>query len=298
MKKVSKVHMNLITDRIHEGRCVAFLGAGANVSSPEHRYQGLPLGGEVAMMLAKKMELKGKDLENLDLTEIAQEFELMFDRHYLIETLKKILHDQECEPSHLLRTLAMLPFDLIVTLNYDLLMEKPLEEMQKQYKLVIQNRDGFEETQETIIKWYNDLEEYGGTILYKFHGTFDDDRSPIIITEDDYIDLLSTIDTQRIGIPRFIIKRIISSTLLFFGYSLVDWDFRSFLRILPDNHARNSFAILKSEPRRFWFEMLRNRYRFEVYNIDQYDFVEQMKEEYLEKYGDCKCPRCINHKPS
>jgi hypothetical protein len=43
-----------------------------------------------------------------------------------MEVLRSILADEQCQPSPLLRTLASIPLKLIVTTNYDRLMERAL----------------------------------------------------------------------------------------------------------------------------------------------------------------------------
>jgi hypothetical protein len=50
--KVGELEMEMIINRIYEGRCVPFLGAGVNVSSKKPKYNGLPLGAEVARKIA------------------------------------------------------------------------------------------------------------------------------------------------------------------------------------------------------------------------------------------------------
>src|SRR5271165_1746857 len=149
--------MIYIAERIQEGECVLFLGAGVNVNGGTYS-KGLPLGGEVALrLLGKWMDLHGEELKKAtcsltdrvntsekiqrlkgyeDLTRVALqnlsrvalhvEFRYGFKR--LLRYLKEILPEDECEPSPLLRTLARLPapqertdppFQLIVTTNYD-----------------------------------------------------------------------------------------------------------------------------------------------------------------------------------
>jgi len=296
---IDKNHMELIIDRIHEGCCVPFLGAGANVSSddPRYRYIGLPLGAEVADRLCKALSLELKGWNRNDLARVALKVEFETDRPYLITNLKSIIPDYERKPSPLLSMLAELPFKLIITTNYDRLLEQALKLKKVSFKKIIQKTKGFSETKKSR-EWCESFEGYDGLILYKIHGSFlgkrrinDDiesrDSSPIIITEEDYIEFLTIVGKENIGIPRFILKKIIPSTLLFLGYSLEDWDFRTIykgiIEPLPKHQVRKSFAIQK-KPSKFWVEFWKKK-GVEIYNIDLYDFADQLKLRYQEKYG-------------
>ena len=154
---ITPLHWNMIVDGIHEGSCVPFLGAAANVSNAKLNYKGLPLGGDVALRLiemmigtkvervedlarvvkiSKQLKQVGLDkdlarlgLENLPRVALHVEVQSQLKRGYLVEKLQDILPEDQCEPSKLLCTLAQLPFSLIVTTNYDRLLERALDEV-------------------------------------------------------------------------------------------------------------------------------------------------------------------------
>jgi hypothetical protein len=246
-------------------------------------YKGLPLGADVAGELVKQIQFKGANAK--DLARVALQYEFETDRPYLINMLKTILPDLKCTPSPLLEILARLPFKLIITTNYDRLLERALEK--QDFKPIFQSAKGFEDTPETK-KQFEELEEYSGLMIYKILVTFldkvlgpaqleDEELSPLIITEDDYIEFLTVVGKDK-DIP---------STLLFLGYSLEDWDFRTIykglIEPLPKHQARKSFAIQK-DPSEFWVEFWQKK-GVEIYNLDLYDFAEQLEESYLAKYG-------------
>jgi hypothetical protein len=228
------------------------------------------------------------------------EYEVRTDRAYLLEFLHEVLDDEGIEPSPLLRILAALPLKLVVTTNYDRLLERALEFSQAQFKTLVQPAAGFDDTPDTR-KRFESLEQYSGTIVYKIHGTFGDHSagrdnyhdgylaSPIIITEDDYIDFLTVHekDSVKIGVPNLIRKNITPSTLLFLGYSLQDWDFRTIYRGLVErlnkHQARKSFAIQHNPPE-YWVDYWENK-GIEIYNMDLYDFAEELSRRYKKKYG-------------
>jgi hypothetical protein len=308
---ISPLHWDLIVERIHKGFCVPFLGAGVNVSS--EGYKGLPLGGEVALRLVEKLiGLENIDLKDLceiithralvpykDLTRIglqnlarvALHVEFGTDPSYLITSLKTIIPDDECKPSPLLKTLARLPFQLIVTTNYDRLMEQALEDIQKPHKLIVQPIKGFDVAAQKDLQ--DELVQHTGLIVYKIHGTFPreeanakkQDKDPfsrVIITEDDYIEFLTVVGIENMGVPNLIKEKMVDSTLLFLGYSLEDWDFRTIFKglieSLPPRAQRKSFAIQKDPPD-FWVEFWKRK-NVEIYNVDLYEFAEALEQRY------------------
>jgi hypothetical protein len=306
-QQMTSDHLNLIADRIYEGRCVPFLGAAANVSDKKRKYKGLPLGRVVAGELSKRMQFEGKDPTNLP--RVALQYEIKKDRPDLITNLRKILPDEDLDPSPLLKTLAKLPFKLIVTTNYDRLLERALDDLNKgevirdyvtiiqtTEGIIIQPREGAGIQGPNITEELNKLEVFKGLIIYKLHGTFRDvielgqqpeDNSPIIITEDDYIHFLTVAGMKEIGVPRLITSRITPNTLLFLGYSLEDWDFRTIhrglVKTLSSHRKRQSFAIQKN-PAEYWVKFWTEQ-KVDIYDIELYDFTEQMESRYFERHG-------------
>ena len=299
--EILPAHMELIVDRFHAKQCVPFLGAGANVSDVKRGYKGLNLGGEVADWLVKKIEFDGRDPR--DLPRVALQYEFIKDRPDLVQQLKTILPEENCEPSPLLEILAKLPFRLIVTTNYDCLLERALDAAKRPFRSITQPLKGFSMAPETTT-WFDELEVYQHTKLYKIHGTFGETHSPpsplffpgqeviepeippVLITEDDYIQFLGVANIPNVGVPKLVTKNLVPSTLLFLGYSLQDWDFRTIFKglieSLPTHQSRKSFAIQKS-PSEFWYKFWEDK-KVIIYDMDLYDFAEQLEKNYFAKY--------------
>lgn len=200
------------------------------------------------------------------------------------------MNDDEkvAEPSPILEKLSRLPFKLVITTNYDRLMERALQG--KNCKVV----SGFspEQKKPTSKDFTEVLTDKNGVILYKIHGTFDErkdeatgfvqDKSSIVISEDDYIQFLTAIGE----IPNTITSLIKTSTLLFLGYSLEDWDIRTIyeglVMKLPPPEKRWSFAIQKDPPE-FWTEYWEKKGVI-IYNIDLYEFSGRLEKEYQDRY--------------
>jgi hypothetical protein len=296
--KIDKLQWNMIVDRFYERRCVPFLGAGANISRENPAYQGLPLGGEVAWRIGDELKYTKNRAMAAGMARIALEYELRSDRGYLLDFLMKAVPDEQRIPSPLLETLAKLPLGLVVTTNYDRLLERALQSEGRQFELLVQPIGGFEDIPAT---WalFDKLEHDAEIIVYKIHGSFGHDPETggaperagpprVIITEDDYIEFLAVHEkeSERIGVPKIIRSKLIPSTLLFLGYGLQDWDFRTIYRglvgRLNKHDRRASFAIQKNPPR-YWVKYWESQ-GIEIFNMDAYQFAEQLTARYFEKY--------------
>lgn len=276
--------------RIHDGRCVPFLGAAANFRGDE---KGLPLGKDVAMGLVEELlredqlaavrelttltETKAEELGSYadlaalgihNLARVALHYRRENDADAFLKVLRRIVKEDGAEPSPLLSVLARLrrkggsngelPLRLIVTTNYDAMMERALLARKIAYEPVYQPVSGFDGEAQLQAR----LSDPTRLILYKIHGSFSDggaEATPLIITEDDYIGFL-TVATRKdevVGVPTLIEAELIESTLLFLGYSLEDWDFRTIykglIERLAEDDRRTSFAIQLNPPG-FWVD--------------------------------------------
>ncbi len=251
---------------------------------------------EYAQLLAyEKVELAGLDddlkrVAIVNLPRVALHFGLKakWDYTFIKQQLESILMEEEADPSKLLSTLAALPLRMIVTTNFDRLMEKALDAAGITYRVVVQPIEGFNTSSGR--KQVTELAKSDGLILYKFHGEFGDKAtgsptgggpsSPrIILTEEDYIEFLSVLGKDG-AVPNLITERLADNTLLFLGYSLEDWDFRTMHKILIDrlvkHSQRTSFAIQKDPPE-FWVRYWESK-KVLIYNVDLYEFADQLKE--------------------
>lgn len=310
--KIIPSHWDLLIERIDNHLCVPFLGAGVNASRED--YEGLPTCEEVCLRFIEKLlGLKCSDLKELvqvipsyasladykelikielqNLARVALLFEFHTDSKHLMSLLKKSIPDEKRGPSKLLLTLANLPFKLILTTNYDRLMEKALEKKQRTYFRITQSIDGFDEIEKDYLT--KKLAAFDDIILYKIHGSFNGNYltleksdkqkvSRVIITEEDYIKFLSIIGKEDNGIPNIIIDKFKTSTLLFLGYSLADWDFRTLYKGLIEpldiEDKLKSFAIQK-DPSEFWVKFWEKKDVI-IYNIDLNDFAIELNERY------------------
>jgi hypothetical protein len=306
-----------IRDSIKDGRCVPFLGAGVNVSV-QGGYDGLRLGSQVSEYLLSQLlgrdetalhelisvvpdpevkatlEEKYSDLVTpraRDLARVALHIQSRpGGRSRLLELIAQSLPDESKQPSPLLRTLARLPFRLIVTTNYDRLLERALyEETNVEPVVIAQPTRGFDAKQQR--EWRRRLAglvpdnpsprgKDEPVIVYKIHGTFGDDDVDLVISEEDYIEFLSVAgpESER-SMPRLIRQLIVDSNLLFLGYALEDWNFRALYKglveQLPPHKQRSSFAI-QWKPSTFWAEFWAKK-NVRIYDVDLYEFGDELQ---------------------
>jgi hypothetical protein len=305
---------------------VPFLGAAANFRSDE---KGLPLGKDVAMGLVEELLRKDQLAAVRELTEltkmkaealgsyadlaalgvhnlarVALHYRRENDAEAFLSVLRRILKEDKAEPSPLLSVLARLrrkngsngdlPLRLIVTTNYDGMMERALKSRQIAYEPVYQPITGFEGEVDLQVR----LSDPTQLILYKIHGSFSEDGAAdtarLIITEDDYIGFL-TVATRKddvVGVPTLIEAELIESTLLFLGYSLEDWDFRTIykglIERLEEDDRRTSFAIHLNPPG-FWVDFWGKK-GVTIVNMDVGEFATKLVEqcrEHKREYGEC-----------
>ena len=289
-------HARLVITKFLEGRVVPFLGAGVNLCDRPKNFEWkssdknyLPNGAELARELASKFDYQEakvcpgpadqclRRLPELDLARISQYGDLKEGAGALYEKLHS-LFAPEFPPTNVHKFLAALPSAqpersrpenrnlLIVTTNYDDLMERALEHCD----VVFYDPDDtparfwHRKPDRTSQKIYDPARyEYQffdeRPVVLKIHGTIDrsnQGREGYVITEDHYIEYLATEPLETL-LPKEFLTKLRNNHLLFFGYSLRDWNLRVFLRRLRRNpkQAYTPWAVLPSAnwmEEKFW----------------------------------------------
>ncbi len=231
----------IINDNLNRGLVIPFLGAGASLRikpADSTKTDYLPSGAELATQLAEKADFPKN--ETIDLAKVAQYYSLIGGRSPLYRDLHSIFdHDYPITPLHSYLASIDKPM-LIVTTNFDDLMERALIEQNRKFDVVIHTCDPdnmgdkllwIEHGQEKPVevqpnKLYIDLDTV--TVVYKMHGGINrqaPDRDQYVITEDDYIDFLTRM-TKNKAIPAIFAEAFQLRHFLFLGYSLRDWNLR------------------------------------------------------------------------
>ena len=264
----------LIARALAEGKVVPFLGAGASQSHrprtggwtpPPNACSFPPLGGELARHLAEYASYPDEDSAD-DLPGVSAYFEqVVGDRDGLRDMLREAFPAGGYRPGPLHHYLAAQPKPLLLlTTNYDDLLEQAMVAAGRDYHLLVRPADepgllhwyppGASQPQEAAIKSFNQTpEKLGAPIIFKLHGGIDPHgkgRDSYLITEDDYVDYLAGMRGSA-GIPPVLERLMRRHNLLFLGYGLRDWNFRVMFRcLLPESSAGDDERPRQS--RRAW----------------------------------------------
>jgi hypothetical protein len=247
----------VIFDRLQQGKVVPFLGAGASIvgrQGSEVWTSGaafLPRGGELSRLLAQKAAFSSVSADpddQADLLKVSAYYEQASGRDALRDELHGVLA-RPYEPGALHAHLASIAgLRLIVTTNYDTLLERAFEAARRPFDLVVYPKDS-DETGNAILHWPAgaalpnavsptelQVDFAQTTVIFKMHGTIDDRSAQpkydnFVITEDDYIDFLARMTTGT-AVPTSLLRHFRGRSFLFLGYSLSDWNMRVVLRNL------------------------------------------------------------------
>jgi len=300
----------IIKDLLRDGEVVPFLGAAASFigcnSDPK-----LPSGQELSRILATKANYPGSFSDPLG--KIAQYVdEIASDRDYLIRLIhqqfyKNVAPDYETAFTSFLCNLPLEFWPtLILTTNYDVIIEKLVEKEQKKFLaishifppskwegrfLIYDNLSN--DIDESCIKTLKETDELllemtelddTPLIIYKMHGTSklnikNDVVNSIVLTESDYTTFLGRDFLSKI--PNYIIKNLLKCRLLFLGYSLEDWNFRILLEKIRHSQkkltSKKHWACLLSDDQveqKFWEARGVN-----IYNISLDTFLDNLLSE-------------------
>jgi hypothetical protein len=177
--------------------------------------------------------------------------------HEFLATIPAVLHEKGYP----------LPYQLIVTTNYDDVLERAFQTAGEPFDLVTYVAEG--EQCGKFLHWLPDgkmyliekpneysglpLEQRGNmvilnrTVILKIHGTVDRanaEQDSFVITEDHYIDYLTHTPISNV-VPVKLMNKLKKSHLLFLGYSLRDWNLRVFLHRIwrEQKHDYKPWAI-------------------------------------------------------
>lgn len=203
---------------INDQNTTPFLGAG--VASA---YFGS--GRELAGKIANEFEYPFDDTSNL--AKVAQfaaikKRDSFRVRKFVADYIKNKKLPDFNNPSEPHRILAELDLPIYITTNYDHSMYEALKSDGK--KPVIE-----------FCRWNDLAENQGKPLVYHIHGEIDNPQS-MVLTEDDYLNFILKlyVDIDKL-FPAEIKLAFVSSSIIFIGYSLSDWNLRIILRKIADS---------------------------------------------------------------
>lgn len=244
-------------------RLIPFLGNGVNLMdrSPDAQWRPgsaqLPSGVEIAQYLAAKFSYPQHNQGGL--MEVAQYAELVAGRARLFRELREVL-EPVYQPTRLHQVLARLSrllrergrasgLPIIVTTTFDDLLEQAFLRESEPFDVVSYISDGADagsflhhpptgpSMPISQPSRYQELLD-DRTVILKLHGGLDrqdHDNDSYVITEDDFIDYITRAADANRFLPAALQSSLMSSSYLFLGYTLRDWNLRVLVRQLWDN---------------------------------------------------------------
>ena len=274
MADIPRNHFQLVAKFIAKGTVVPFLGAGVNLSdrplgSSFALGRFLPSGRELADHLADEFFYPVEDVR--DLLRVSQYAAVKAGEASLYEQLHDVF-DFDYEPTALHHFLARIPsllrdkgqqrYQVILTTNYDDALERAFRSAGEPYDLLFYISEGEHRGKcrhvapdgtSTVIDRPNEYDLVSPedrTVIVKIHGAIDrrdQGEDSFVITEDDYIDFLTTGTEITDLLPTEVAAKLNGKThFLFLGYGLRDWNLRVILRRIWGKQALKtiSWAVL------------------------------------------------------
>jgi Tfp pilus assembly protein PilF len=258
--------VEFICEKLSERQAVLFTGAGLNADIRNNDGKIFPLAGQLSNWIAEDL-LEDPELK-IPLDSAAEMAIMKIGR----TELNKYIYEQftTFRPSTAHLSLVQLPWDIIFTTNYDLLVEEagklPSITSDDHIKAVV--------SKDTELAEFSE----GDILYYKLHGSIDlaNSEGRLIITKEDYRFY------NNFRRPLFLrLKRdLISRTFVFVGYSFEDRNFREVLddcrkelkiEAFPLSFAvRPGFSKVEEE---FW----REKYNIHLLDIDSSHFLDTLK---------------------
>lgn len=212
-----------LVERVLEGNCTPFLGAGAAVPA-------LPLGSEIAREWAKAHDYPLDD--HHDLARVTQYLSVhredaMWPKEQIAKKIRRLPPPDVANPPEVHAVLARLPLAIYITTNYDLSMFEALRAAGKDPQLEVcrWNNSPAVEAEPRPFADGNYKPTQANPLVYHLHGHVNLPES-IVLTEDDYLDFLVTVTREPNLLPHHVKRALSANSLMFIGYRLADWDFR------------------------------------------------------------------------
>jgi hypothetical protein len=260
MTDTDKKNLRFIAENIANRQCVLFLGAGVNMGTEKNEVEypknlRPPTGSELTKILLAELQsepedpndgFSKEDKNNLNLSRVAQYYELKKNgRLGLANALKKHILNGKV-PSPKLCELAELPFEYIITTNYDVLFEEAFKKTHNGAEPHVRSyrpeRGSYRNDREQKILPVKASEiSAAKPFLFKIHGDINDEQS-MVITDEDYIHFVQRMrDTGEINpIPEVFDNALARKSILFIGYRLMDYNLRLLFKTIRWGHDINT----------------------------------------------------------
>ena len=160
---------------------------------------------------------KNKIIQRKNVLQLAQEFEVAFQRPALNALLKDLIQDDNLLPGSMYVDMLELPWADIFTTNYDTLLERAARlVINKKYDIVLD---------------CHDLPYSEAPRIIKLHGSFPSEATHLIVTEEDY----RTYPDKYSPFVNSVQQAIMESALCLVGFSGTDPNFLKWIGWVKDN---------------------------------------------------------------
>lgn len=217
---------DVLLDDIIGGRCVPIIGAGFSLNANMPDGMRMPTWD----VLGKEIARAFKDYQYSGALEAISAYADEYSRLKLIEKLYSLLLVDKAQPGSVHRGFAQLPFDMIVTTNFEFLLEAAYGQAGRPCRPIVDED-------------HLPIAAQGPEVrILKLHGDLHHPKR-MVITEEDYDRFLDTYPL----LATYLANLLITRTALFIGYSLDDPDFRQIWQVLRDRLGslrRQPYSIL------------------------------------------------------
>ncbi len=231
MSQFEEKDWKLLLERIKNGECTPFLGAGACFGT-------LPLAVNLSEALATEHKYPLSDKH--DLARVTQflaiEYDSIFPKGLIRDQFKTVSPPDFAADDEPHAVLAKLPLPIYITTNYDDFMMQALKKQKKDPKQEFCRWNSVVKDKPSVFPDFSP--SVANPLVFHFHGYVQSLES-MVLTEDDYLDFLVSIAKDDELLPPRIREAFSGTSILFLGYSMADWDFRVIFRILV-SHLENS----------------------------------------------------------
>ncbi len=260
-----------ICNRLSERTATLFLGAGINANVKNDAGESFPLGEGLSNWIARDL------LNTPDLSSTLDEAAEMARFRIGDKEFNRYLYEQfsRFKPGTAHLALVQLPWDVIYTTNYDLLVEVASDAPSVEAAGVIR----------PIFSMKTDLTPFSekDILYYKLHGSIDlanTDEGRLILTKEDY----RYYEAHRKPLFRRLERDLLRRTFIFIGYSLRDPDFRAILEDCRNELGARTFPLSFAVRSRFteveeifW----RERYNIQLIQADADVFLNDIKDTWI-----------------
>ncbi len=215
----------LLLERISDGKCTPFLGAGAC-------YPSIPLGSQLAEEWARASGYPLEDPWNL--AHVAQFVAVTKDpmapKERMVKRFEQISLPDFQAPDEPHGVLADLPLPVYLTTNYDDFMVEALKSRHRDPRQELCRWNSYVQNLPSVFDRAADFDPNAANpVVFHLHGHVHVPES-LVLTEDDYLDFMIGLSKDPDLLPSRIRQALSGASLLFLGYSIADWDFRVLFR--------------------------------------------------------------------